>query len=83
MKDFGFYTMQSFDKLKGNNDILDIVEGCLLDSVLYYDEKEKAYIVAIEQATTTWTSALHVYSGDEKEVFDMWNNFKETAAICQ
>lgn len=77
MTDLGLYTSKEFDDFHGQNDIIDIIEGCLLDNFLYYDEDEKQYIIALEHATTTWTSCLHLYIGDEAEIFEMWNNFRE------
>lgn len=77
MKDLGFYTSKQFDEFHGQNDIIDIIEGCCLDNFLYYDEDQRQYVIALEHATTTWTSCLHLYMGEEAEIFDKWNNFLE------
>lgn len=77
MTDLGLYTSKEFDDFHGQNDIIDIIEGCLLDNFLYYDEDEKQYVIAIEETRTTWSSCLHLYMGKEAEIFEMWNNFRE------
>ena len=77
MKDLGLYTSKQFDEFHGQNDIIDIIEGCLLDNFLYYDEDNRQYVIALEHATTTWTSCLHLYIGEEAEIFEMWNHFRE------
>ena len=77
MTDLGLYTPIQFDEFLGHNDIIDIIEGCLLDNFLYYDEDQRQYVIALEHAITTWTSCLHLYIGDEAEIFDKWNHFRE------
>ena len=77
MKDLGFYISKQFDKFHGQNDIIDIIEGCCLDNFLYYDEDKRQYVIALEHAATTWTSCLHLYIGEEAEIFEMWNHFRE------
>lgn len=76
MKDLGFYTSKQFDEFHGQNDIIDIIEGCCLDNFLYYDEDKMQYIIALEHSTTAWTSCLHLYIGEEAEMFDMWNDLR-------
>lgn len=77
MTDLGLYTSKQFDEFHGQNDIIDIIEGCCLDNILYYDEDKRQYVIALEHATTTWTSCLHLYIGEEAEIFEMWNKLKE------
>ena len=55
-------------------EVIDCVEGCLIDSVLI--ETLDGYIALIETFCITWTSNYTCYIGGD-EVYDVWEDFRD------
>lgn len=77
MEDWGMYTNREVEELQADNEITDIVEGCLLDNLLFYSKELQQYVLCKEQYLNEWSSCLHVYVGNEAEIFDMWDKLTE------
>lgn len=58
-----------------NGEVIDCIEGCLIDSVLI-DTKD-GYIALIETFQNEWTSVYTMYSRDNDEVYDVWENYRD------
>ena len=56
-------------------EVIDCVEGCLLDSVLI--DSASGYIALIETYQNEWTSAYMMYSGDNDEVYSVWEDYRD------
>ena len=67
----GLYSQKDVDKLQGNSETLEYVEGCLLDHYVFYSEELGQYVFATEHYLNTWSSCYKVYAGDE-EIFEMF-----------
>lgn len=76
MKNLGLYSLKEVEQLQENNEIIEVVEGCLLDSILLYLPEYNQYIACLEHVLNTWSSCLQVYVGGEEEIHSMWNEFK-------
>lgn len=76
MKNLGLYSLKEVEQLQKNNEIIEVIEGCLLDSLLLYSTECNQYVVCLEHTLNTWSSCLQVYVGNEEEIHSMWNEFK-------
>ena len=76
MKNLGLYGLKETEQLQKNNEIIEVIGGCLLDSILLYLLEYNQYAVCLEHALNTWSSCLQVYVGSEEEIYSMWNEFK-------
>lgn len=76
MENLGLYSFKEVKQLQENNEIIEVIEGCLLDSILLYSTEYNQYVACLEHALNTWSSCLQVYVGSEEEVYSMWNKFK-------
>ena len=72
---YDYKFIENFSKLK-EIEFLDIIEGNLIDNMLFYNSKAKIYYMCLELATTTWTSVYKLYSGNEKEIYEIWNELE-------
>lgn len=56
-------------------EIIDIIEGCLLDNYLL--STENGYIAMIETYVNSWTSCHTIYqSTDSGEIEEIWNTLE-------
>ena len=72
---YDYKFIENFSKLK-EIELLDVIEGNLIDDMLFYNSKAKIYYMCLEHATTTWTSVYKLYSGNEKEIYEIWNELE-------
>lgn len=79
MEDLGLCTVEVVEKISNNSDCIDCVEGCLLDSLLFYNPVHMKYFMCLEHAENEWTSCYHVYAeeGVGSILWDMWNVIKD------
>ncbi len=62
------------DKLVEQNKgvIIDAIDGCLLDSLLFYTKR--GLMACVETYVNCWTSCYTCYfSTNEDEIFEIWN----------
>lgn len=72
---YDYKFIENFSKLE-EIELLDIIDGNLIDNMLFYNSKAKIYYMCLECVTTTWTSAYKLYSGNEKEIYEKWNELE-------
>ena len=76
MKRLGLYTEEGVQELNSNKDIeiIDCSEGCLLDNLLFYNDKTKEFFLCLEHYQNEYSSCYEVYcSSDREKVFQKWN----------
>ena len=81
MENLGSYNLKAVEVLQIENETIDIIEGCLLDSILLYSPQHNKYVACLEHPLNTWCSCFQVYVGDEEEIYNMWNQYKEERII--
>lgn len=76
MVELGIYTLEEVERLQKEDGIIidDCIEGCLLDTLLLYDEIRDKYILCQEYVLNEWSSVYKVYEGTFKDIHDKWNN---------
>ena len=65
-----------------NIEITDCIEGCLIDSLLLYDNKANLYYMCMEYAQNEWTSCYKVSCGNEKIIYQKWDSIKESMEVA-
>ena len=84
-KELGLYTVGAIEELQDreNIEITDCIEGCLIDSLLLYDNKADLYYMCMEYAQNEWTSCYKVSCGNEKIIYQKWDSIKESMEVAQ
>lgn len=79
MKKLGLYCNSAIDELNSREEIelIDCIEGCLLDSLLFYDCKTEKYYMCLEHYQNSWSSCYEVYYGTEEEIYQKWDKIRE------
>ena len=83
-KELGLYTVGAIEELQDreNIEITDCIEGCLIDSLLLYDNKANLYYMCMEYAQNEWTSCYKVSCGNEKIIYQKWDSIKESMEVA-
>lgn len=55
-------------------EVLETIEGCMIDNLLLYDGQYKKYYICFEHAVTTWTSCYEVITNQEN-ILNIWDKF--------
>lgn len=66
------YTAEQIDKI---GEICDIIEGTLTDNFLI--STPDGYIILLEYALNTWTSAHKYIEGDQNTILQLWDELTE------
>ena len=82
-KELGLYTVNAIEELqnKENIELVDYIEGCLIDSLLLYDSKADLYYMCMEHAKNEWTSYYKVSCGNGKIIYRKWDSIKESIEV--
>lgn len=74
-----------------NYELIDVIDGCLVDSVLYVKHSSKPdyndiYIAGFKTYLNEWSSALTVYiartTNDIDKLLKKWSQYQEQTAIA-
>lgn len=66
------YTAWSAEEIAATGDIIDMIEGVLLDNFLLQDD-EGNYIILREYSRTTWTSGHEKITGNAASILQLWD----------
>lgn len=69
-------TVENFQK-ENNTLFIEMIEGVLIDNILFYNPKYDMYYMCKEHFQNEWTSCYEVYCGREKEIYNEWEELKE------
>lgn len=83
-KELGLYTYDTIQKFQDEDNInlIDCIEGCLIDNLLFYDTKTNLYYLCIEYEQNEWASSYQVCCGIESIIYDKWNQLKDRIEIA-
>lgn len=73
MKKLGLFTASAVEEMASGNECVEYMEGCLLDSFIFWNGKKNQYYLCLSHVITPWTSCYKVFAGDEAGIFDMWD----------
>lgn len=79
VEDLGFYTEKAVQELRDDSEYIDFLEGTLLDSFIFYDNKMEKYVLCMEHMLTTWTSCYRVFveGGSGSRLFSIWDELMD------
>ena len=83
-KELGLYTCEAVENLqdKEHIELVECIEGCLLDNVLLYDNKSDIYYMCTEHAQNEWSSCYKVSCGNGKIIYEKWNRLTEEIEVA-